>query len=97
MPSLHAGFTMLVALNIWTAMPWRWARPLLLLYPAAMALTLMATGEHYFFDIAARLALRGHGDARLGRLGTAPRPPGSRRSRSPSRPPARAETCIAFL
>jgi hypothetical protein len=26
-------------------------RPLLVLYPLAMALTLMATGEHYFFDI----------------------------------------------
>jgi PAP2 superfamily len=50
-PSLHAGFTMLVALTIWPRVPWRRARPLLLLYPAAMALTLMATGEHYFFDI----------------------------------------------
>jgi membrane-associated phospholipid phosphatase len=29
----------------------RWVRPLLLLYPAAMGLTLMATGEHYFFDV----------------------------------------------
>jgi hypothetical protein len=27
-------------------------RPLLLLYPLAMGLTLMATGEHYFFDVA---------------------------------------------
>jgi membrane-associated phospholipid phosphatase len=26
-------------------------RPLLLLYPAAMGLALMATGEHYFFDV----------------------------------------------
>ncbi len=26
-------------------------RPLLLLYPLAMGLTLMATGEHYFFDV----------------------------------------------
>jgi hypothetical protein len=51
-PSLHAAFTMLVALFIWDRVKWRWARPLLLLYPAAMALTLMATGEHYFFDIA---------------------------------------------
>jgi hypothetical protein len=49
-PSLHAGFTMLVALFLWTRVR-RPLRPLLLLYPAAMALTLMATGEHYFFDI----------------------------------------------
>ena len=29
----------------------RWLRPLLLLYPLLMGLTLMATGEHYFFDV----------------------------------------------
>ncbi len=50
-PSLHAAFTMLVALFCWDRVPWRWARPLLLLYPVAMAVTLMATGEHYFFDV----------------------------------------------
>jgi membrane-associated phospholipid phosphatase len=50
-PSLHSAFTMLVALFLWDRVPWRWARPLLLIYPAAMAVTLMATGEHYFFDV----------------------------------------------
>ena len=49
-PSLHSGFTMLVALflcgRVRPAL-----RPLLLLYPAAMGLALMATGEHYFFDV----------------------------------------------
>ncbi|HVS99452.1 MAG TPA: phosphatase PAP2 family protein [Solirubrobacterales bacterium] len=50
-PSLHAAFTMLVALFLWDRLPWRRARPLLLLYPAAMGLTLVATGEHYLFDI----------------------------------------------
>jgi PAP2 superfamily len=50
-PSLHSAFTMLVALFLWDRVPWRWARPLLLLYPAAMGLTLMSTGEHYFFDV----------------------------------------------
>jgi hypothetical protein len=50
-PSLHSAFTMLVALTLWNRVPWRWARPLLLLYPAAMGVTLMATGEHYFFDV----------------------------------------------
>jgi membrane-associated phospholipid phosphatase len=49
-PSLHSGFTMLVALFLWRRV--RPAlRPLLLLYPLAMGLTLMATGEHYFFDV----------------------------------------------
>jgi hypothetical protein len=51
-PSLHAGFTMLVALGIWPLVSRRRLRPLLLLYPLAMGLTLMACGEHYFFDIA---------------------------------------------
>lgn len=52
-PSLHSAFTMLVALFLWDRVRWRWARPLLLLYPIAMAVTLMATGEHYFFDVLA--------------------------------------------
>jgi membrane-associated phospholipid phosphatase len=49
-PSLHSAFTMLVALFLWGRL--RPAlRPLLLLYPAAMGLTLIASGEHYFFDV----------------------------------------------
>ena len=48
-------------------------RPLLALYPLAMGLTLMATGEHYFFDVAARLALRRRGDGGLGLVGAPPR------------------------
>lgn len=50
-PSLHAAFTMLVALGIWPRVRHRRLRPLLLLYPLAMGLTLVACGEHYFFDI----------------------------------------------
>ncbi|MGN6255686.1 MAG: phosphatase PAP2 family protein [Solirubrobacterales bacterium] len=49
-PSLHAGFTMLVALFLWGRVR-PWLRPLLMLYPLAMGITLMATGEHYFFDV----------------------------------------------
>jgi len=49
-PSLHSAFTMLVALFFWPRVRRR-LRPLLLLYPAAMGLTLIATGEHYFFDV----------------------------------------------
>jgi membrane-associated phospholipid phosphatase len=49
-PSLHSAFTALVAMFLWRRV--RPAlRPLLLLYPLAMGLTLMATGEHYFFDV----------------------------------------------
>jgi membrane-associated phospholipid phosphatase len=49
-PSLHSAFTALVALFLWPRVRPR-LRPLLLLYPLAMGLTLMATGEHYFFDV----------------------------------------------
>src|SRR5262249_7728684 len=49
-PSLHSAITMLVALFLWPRVC-RPLRPLLLLYPLAMGLTLIATGEHYFFDV----------------------------------------------
>jgi hypothetical protein len=49
-PSLHSAFTALVAMFLWGRV--RPAlRPLLALYPLAMGLALIATGEHYFFDI----------------------------------------------
>ena len=49
-PSLHSAFTALVAMFLWRRV--RPAlRPLLALYPLAMGLALIATGEHYFFDI----------------------------------------------
>ena len=40
----------LVAIFLWRRVR-PWLRPLLALYPLAMGLTLIATGEHYFFDI----------------------------------------------
>jgi hypothetical protein len=50
-PSLHLAFTALVAMFLWGRVR-SGLRPLLALYPLAMGLTLMATGEHYFFDVA---------------------------------------------
>jgi membrane-associated phospholipid phosphatase len=50
-PSLHSGFCALVALFLWSRVRRRALRPLLLLYPLAMGVTLIATGEHYFFDV----------------------------------------------
>ena len=49
-PSLHAAFSALVAMFLWPrAHPrLRWLLPL---YPLAMGLALIATAEHYFFDI----------------------------------------------
>jgi hypothetical protein len=49
-PSLHLAFTALVAMFLWKRVRPAW-RLLLALYPLAMGVTLMATGEHYFFDV----------------------------------------------
>ena len=49
MPSLHAGYALLLALFLWRLMP-RWSRPLLALYPPAMAFSLVYAGEHYVVD-----------------------------------------------
>jgi membrane-associated phospholipid phosphatase len=51
MPSLHTGFAVLIALAAWRSP--RPIRILALLYPIAMALTLVYTGEHYVVDILA--------------------------------------------
>ena len=49
-PSLHAAYTLLITLFLWRAAP-RWARPLLALYPLAMAFALVYAAEHYVVDI----------------------------------------------
>jgi hypothetical protein len=49
-PSLHAAFAALVCLFLWSRVRWFW-RPLLALYPLAMGFALVATGEHYVFDV----------------------------------------------
>jgi membrane-associated phospholipid phosphatase len=52
MPSLHAAYALLISLYLWRLVPRRW-RPLLFLYPFAMAFSLVYTGEHYVVDILA--------------------------------------------
>jgi hypothetical protein len=49
-PSLHAAYTLLVTLFLWRVVA-RWTRPLLALYPLAMAFALVYTAEHYLFDV----------------------------------------------
>jgi membrane-associated phospholipid phosphatase len=49
MPSLHAGYALLVVLFLWRFTP-LWLRPLLALYPPAMAFSLVYGGEHYIVD-----------------------------------------------
>ncbi len=65
MPSLHVAFACLIALYVGSKLKTRW-RYLLWLYPVAMGLTLVYTGEHYVVDliagaiyaVAAHLAIR---------------------------------------
>jgi membrane-associated phospholipid phosphatase len=49
-PSLHAAYALLVAITLWRYVP-RWVRVLLAVYPVAMGLTLVYTGEHYVIDV----------------------------------------------
>ena len=52
MPSLHEAYAVLLTLYVWRYMP-RLARPLLALYPFAMAFALVYGGEHYVVDLLA--------------------------------------------
>lgn len=52
MPSLHAAFALLFSLVVWRLVS-PWWRPLLVLYPLAMSLALVYTGEHYLVDCVA--------------------------------------------
>jgi membrane-associated phospholipid phosphatase len=49
-PSLHAAYTLLIALFLWRSAP-LWGRILLAAYPPAMAFALVYTAEHYLVDI----------------------------------------------
>lgn len=59
MPSLHSAFSLFVVVFFfrWVT-DWRW-RALMLLYPAAMALSLMYFAEHWFIDAVAGWAIVG--------------------------------------
>jgi len=50
-PSLHAAFSLLVAVTLWPKERFKWLRPLVALYPVAMALSVVYTGEHYVSDV----------------------------------------------
>jgi hypothetical protein len=51
-PSLHAGFTLLVTLSLWKSARW-WARVPLAAYPLLMGFTLVYFAEHYVVDVLA--------------------------------------------
>jgi PAP2 superfamily protein len=50
-PSLHAAFSLLVAITLWQMTSRRWLKALIALYPLAMAFAVIYTGEHYVTDV----------------------------------------------
>ena len=48
-PSLHVAFSLIVVLFFVKQMP-KWLRPVVVLFPASMTLTLVYFGEHFVFD-----------------------------------------------
>ena len=60
-PSMHVGWVLLMGLSIWRYAGWRPARWFGLGLPAFMALAVVVTGNHYFFD-----AISGAATALLG-------------------------------
>jgi len=59
LPSLHAAFALLVVVALWPLARSRWLRVPLVLFPLAMAFTLVYGGEHYVIDILAGWACVG--------------------------------------
>ncbi|WP_343602843.1 phosphatase PAP2 family protein [Mycobacterium sp.] len=66
-PSLHAGLSALVVVFLWRRVRPRW-RPLMVVYVAAMAFTLVYSAEHYVVDILAGWALVALVSLVIGRL-----------------------------
>jgi len=52
MPSLHAAFSLFLAVFLLPRVPRRW-RPLLFAYPLAMVFTVLYCAEHYLVDVLA--------------------------------------------
>ena len=50
LPSLHAGFALLVSVALWPVVRNRLLRVLIVAFPISMALTLVYSGEHYVID-----------------------------------------------
>jgi membrane-associated phospholipid phosphatase len=62
-PSLHVGFAVAVGVAFAVALRWRWAKVLALLWAPLVSLSVVATGNHYLFDIAAGLVVTAAGFA----------------------------------
>ena len=93
-PSLHVGVAAAIGVALFIAVRAPWARALALLWGPTVALAVLATGNHYLFDIAAGLlvTLAGFGAARLSsRLSRAGSSRSVMRARSPSTQPQAAK------
>jgi membrane-associated phospholipid phosphatase len=66
-PSLHVGFAVAVGVAAAVALRRPWAKAIALLWGPIVSLSVVATGNHYVFDIAAGLLVTGLGFA-LGHL-----------------------------
>jgi len=66
-PSLHVGFAAAIGVALFIALRAPWAKALALLWGPTVALAVLATGNHYLFDVVAGLlvTLAGFGAARL--------------------------------
>jgi membrane-associated phospholipid phosphatase len=62
-PSLHVGFAVAVGIALARVFKRRWAKGLALLWGPVVSLAVVATGNHYLFDIAAGLAVTALGYA----------------------------------
>ena len=74
-PSLHCGFALAVSLSLAGALRHRLARALALLWAPTIFLAVVATGNHYLFDIVAGVAITGVAYALARRLPRISLPP----------------------
>jgi membrane-associated phospholipid phosphatase len=62
-PSLHVGFALALGIGVALALRSRWTKVLALLWGPLVALAVVATGNHYVFDIVAGVAVTALGFA----------------------------------
>jgi PAP2 superfamily len=72
-PSLHFGYSLIVGVAVAALASRRWVRILGAAYPPFMLFTIVATGNHFFFDAAAGAAVVGLGYAVARAAVSAPR------------------------